>query len=156
MCNNNLQSVEVSFVDLSMMHPQIAIWLADEPSILIECFNTVLLSLPPHLQALKKVVLEEFPNYEQIHADLFIRIRDLPVIDKLRELRSSHLRSLIRTQGVITRRSGVFPQMVYAAFRCGFCGMIVDGIKQATDREIRPDMCVFCQRKGAALFPALF
>ena len=94
------------------------------------------------------MVLEEFPNYEQIHSDLFVRIRDLPVIDKLRELRSSHLRSLIRTQGVITRRSGVFPQMVYAAFRCRFCGMIVDGVKQASEREIRPEMCVFCQRKG--------
>lgn len=38
--------------------------------------------------------------------------------------------------------------MVYAAFRCRFCGMIVDGVKQASDREIRPEMCVFCQRKG--------
>lgn len=102
------------------------------------------------------MVLEEFPNYEQIHSDLFVRIRDLPVIDKLRELRSSHLRSLIRTQGVITRRSGVFPQMVYAAFRCRFCGMIVDGVKQASDREIRPEMCVFCQRKGRCRKSARF
>jgi minichromosomal maintenance factor (ISS) len=47
MCNNNLQSVEVSFVDLSMVQPQIAIWLADEPSILIDCFNTVFLPLSP-------------------------------------------------------------------------------------------------------------
>ena len=41
MCNNNRQSVQVSFVDLSVTQPQIAIWLADEPDTILDCFNMV-------------------------------------------------------------------------------------------------------------------
>lgn len=98
------------------------------------------------------MVLEEFPSYEQIHKDIYVRIQDLPVIDKIRELRASHLGSLIRTQGVITRRTGVFPQMVYTAFRCNFCNKITEGVKQSSEKEVKPEMCVYCQRKGGLEF----
>ena len=36
-----IQSVQVSFVDLSVTQPQIAIWLADEPDTILDCFNMV-------------------------------------------------------------------------------------------------------------------
>ena len=99
-------------------------------------------------QGAKRVVLSEFPSYEEVHKDIYVRFRDFAVLESLRDLRSSSLGKLIRTQGVVTRRTSVFPQMLYVAFRCSFCNQIMEGIKQLPDREVKPDMCVFCQRKG--------
>lgn len=96
-------------------------------------------------------MLDEFPAYEEIHKDLYVRVRDLPVIDKIRDLRASNLGTLVRTTGVVTRRTGVFPQMVYTAFRCAFCNHVMEGVKQTGEKEIKPDMCISCQRKGMFL-----
>lgn len=145
MCNNNRQSFEVSFLHLAGsggVYAQIGDWLMACPDILIDYLN----------EAAKRVVLEELPTYEEIHQDIYIRFRDVSILDKIRDLRSSNLGKLIRTQGVVTRRTGVFPQMVYVAFRCSFCNQIVDGVKQSSDREVKPDCCMFCQRKGGLIF----
>ena len=98
------------------------------------------------------MVLEEFPSYDQIHSDIYVRLRDVSILDRIRDLRSSNLGKMIRTQGVVTRRTGVFPQMVYLAFKCRYCNQITDGIKQTGDREVKPEMCVFCQRKDGLQF----
>lgn len=51
------------------------------------------------------IVAELYPTYSQIHPQIFIRIRDLPVEDKLRDLRQLHLNALVKFRGVITKRS---------------------------------------------------
>ncbi|MEY3441385.1 MAG: minichromosome maintenance protein 2 [Pseudomonadota bacterium] len=33
------------------------------------------------------IVAEVYPDYHKIHSEIFVRIRDLPVEDKLRDLR---------------------------------------------------------------------
>ena len=91
-------------------------------------------------------MLEEFPSYNQIHSDIYVRLRDVSILDKIRDLRSTNLGKMIRTQGVVTRRTGVFPQMVYLAFKCRYCNQITDGIKQTGDREVKPEMCVYSER----------
>lgn len=73
-------------------------------------------------------------------------------MDKIRDLRSVNLGKLIRTQGVVTRRTGVFPQMTYVAFRCSFCKSIMDGVKQLSNKEVKPQVCIYCQRKGGLEF----
>jgi len=45
-----------------------------------------------------------------IHPEIYVRVRDLPVEDKLRDLRQVHLNALIKFKGVVTKRTGVFPQ----------------------------------------------
>jgi DNA replication licensing factor MCM2 len=47
-----------------------------------------------------------------------VRIRDLPVEDKLRDLRQIHLNALIKIKGVVTKRTGVFPELQKIFFRC--------------------------------------
>ena len=98
------------------------------------------------------MVLEEFPSYDQIHSDIYVRLRDVSILDRIRDLRSSNLGKMIRTQGVVTRRTGVFPQMVYLAYKCRYCNQITDGIKQTGDKEVKPEMCVFCQRTDGLQF----
>lgn len=153
MCNNNEQSFEVFYSDLAMFDEftsRVTEFLTEHPDIVLDMLNEVLsfFFVFSHLQGAKRVVLSEFPSYEEVHKDIYVRFRDFAVLESLRDLRSSSLGKLIRTQGVVTRRTSVFPQMLYVAFRCSFCNQIMEGIKQLPDREVKPDMCVFCQRKG--------
>ena len=71
---------------------------------------------------LQKVVTREFPHYGRIAKELHVRIIDLPICDKLRDLRQSDLNSLIRVSGVVTRRSSVSPQIKAHLFECERCG----------------------------------
>ena len=77
MCQNNRQSIEVNFVHISNKQPTLAIWLAEEPASMLPVLNEVAAD----------IVAEVFPDYYKIHPEIFVRIRDLPVEDKLRDLR---------------------------------------------------------------------
>ena len=63
-------------------------------------------------------MLEAYPEYYKIHSEVFIRIKALPVEDKLRDLRQMHLNALIKIRGVVTKRTGVFPELHKIYFRC--------------------------------------
>lgn len=111
MCLNNKQSLEVTFNHLSLKFPTLAIWLAEEPTLILPILNEVALDL----------VGEVYPDYYKIHSEVYIRIKDLPVEDKLRDLRQIHLNALIKIRGVVTKRTGVFPELQKMFFRC-VCG----------------------------------
>lgn len=111
MCEANKQSLEITFVHLSEKYPTLAIWLAEEPKLILPILNTVCY----------EVTLELFPDYSQIHQNIFARIRELPVEDKLRDLRQIHLNALIKIRGVVTKRTGVFPEFAEIYYRCS-CG----------------------------------
>jgi len=113
MCANNRQSLEITFIHLSLRYPFLAIWLAEEPSLMLPMLNEVAL----------EVTLELFSEYYNIHSTIFARIRDLPVEDKLRDLRQIHLNALIKIRGVVTKRTGVFPEYNKIFYRCQ-CGDI--------------------------------
>ena len=63
-------------------------------------------------------ILIYYPAYERIHSEVHVRITDLPTTASLRELRRSNLNKLVRVAGVVTRRTGVFPQLKYVKFDC--------------------------------------
>jgi DNA replication licensing factor MCM2 len=88
--------------------PTLAIWLAEEPAQMIPMFNVVALEL----------VTEMFPDYPNTHSHIFVRIDNLPVEDKLRELRQVHLNALVKFRGVVTKRTGVFPEYSEMYFTC--------------------------------------
>ena len=108
MCSNNKQSLEITFIHLSQRYPTLAIWLAEEPSLMLPVLNEVAL----------EVTLELFPDYSQIHNIIYARIKELPVEDKLRDLRQIHLNALIKIRGVVTKRTGVFPEYSRIFYRC--------------------------------------
>lgn len=53
MCQNNLQSLEIVFTNLSQMNPTLAIWLAEEPALMLPILNEVA----------KDLVSEVYPDY---------------------------------------------------------------------------------------------
>ncbi len=77
MCQANEQSLQIVYNDLSNKLPTLAIWLAEEPALVLPILN----------QTTMDVLLELYPDYESVHNSVFVRIRDLPVEDKLRDLR---------------------------------------------------------------------
>lgn len=104
------------------------------------------------LDLLSEVVMEcvliYFPEYDNIHSEVHARITDLPTSLSLRDLRRQHLNTLVRVSGVVTRRSGVFPQLKYVKFDCKKCGGVLGPFYQDTGRELKINYCPQCESRG--------
>jgi DNA replication licensing factor MCM2 len=118
----------VSYLHLSQREPMLAIWVADAPADMLEIFN----------QVAKQEALKLYPAYEAIVKDIFVRITELPILDQIRDIRQAHLNCLIKIAGVVTRRTGVFPQLQEVMYNCGKCGFIVGPIFQQKGGEVGP------------------
>jgi len=134
----NSESLEVSFLHLTDSKAILAYFLANCPSAMLPIFDEVALD----------VILLAFPHYMRIHAEVHVRITELPTSYTLRDLRQSHLDALVRVSGVVTRRSGVFPQLKYVKFDCNKCGEVLGPFYQEAASEIRISFCSTCNSKG--------
>ncbi|KAK3996700.1 DNA replication licensing factor mcm2 [Cladorrhinum sp. PSN332] len=134
----NAESLEVSYEHLSTSKAILAYFLANAPSEMLKLFDEVAMD----------VVLLHYPDYERIHAEIHVRIFDLPVHYTLRQLRQSHLNCLVRVSGVVTRRTGVFPQLKYVKFDCGKCGVTLGPFQQESNVEVKISYCQSCQSRG--------
>jgi len=134
----NAESLEVSFDHLAEQKATLAYWLANTPTEMLKIFDQVAM----------EVVLLHYPDYERIHAEIHVRITDVPVQYTLRQLRQSHLNSLVRVSGVVTRRSGVFPQLKYVKFDCTKCGTTLGPFHQDSNVEVKISFCQNCQSRG--------
>lgn len=94
------------------------------------------------------VILLFYPEYTRIHAEVHVRITELPTSYTLRDLRQVHLDALVRVSGVVTRRTGVFPQLKYVKFDCGKCGEVLGPFYQDAAAEIKISFCSGCSSKG--------
>ena len=93
-------------------------------------------------------ILIYYPAYERIHSEVHVRITDLPTTASLRELRRSNLNKLVRVAGVVTRRTGVFPQLKYVKFDCRKCGAVLGPFYQDSTKEVKISYCPNCEGKG--------
>ncbi len=134
----NSESLEVSYDHLSTSKAILAYFLANAPSEMLKLFDEVAM----------EVVLYHYPDYERIHSEIHVRITELPVHYTLRQLRQSHLNCLVRVSGVVTRRSGVFPQLKYVKFDCTKCGITLGPFQQESNAEVRLSYCQMCQSRG--------
>ncbi|GAA5930534.1 hypothetical protein JCM1841_003160 [Sporobolomyces salmonicolor] len=134
----NSESLEVSFLHLTDSKAILAYFLANCPSSMLPLFDEVALD----------VILLAFPHYTRIHAEVHVRITELPTSYTLRDLRQSHLDALVRVSGVVTRRSGVFPQLKYVKFDCTKCGEVLGPFYQDATSEIRISFCSGCNSRG--------
>lgn len=138
MCAGNKQSLEVTYTHLSEKSPTLALWIAEQPGIIIPLLNEVAFN----------VVTELYPSYEEIHSDVYVKIRDLPVEDRLRDLRQVHLRGLVKIKGVITKRTNVFPQLKKMFFICAKCGDHKGPFVQNSAAEVHLGTCGVCHSNG--------
>lgn len=134
----NAESLEVSYEHLSESKAILAYFMANAPAEMLKSFDQVAMD----------VVLLHYPDYERIHSEIHVRIFDLPVHYTLRQLRQSHLNCLVRVGGVVTRRSGVFPQLKYVKFDCTKCGVTLGPFQQESNVEVKISFCQNCQSRG--------
>lgn len=138
MCEANGESLVINYTHLCEEHPVLAIFVADAPMEVIEIFD----------KAAQDVVLEAFPSYDKIRPEIHVRISNLPVSDVIRDIRELHLNALIKVSGVVTRRTGVYPQLKLVRYTCDKCNFLSAPVTQDTMRETAPTMCPECQSKG--------
>ena len=62
--------------------------------------------------------------------------------------RQEHLGKLVRVSGVVTRRTGVFPQLQQVKYDCAKCAYVLGPFFQGGEREITPTSCPNCQSHG--------
>ena len=79
---------------------------------------------------------------------IHVRIEGLPIQDSLRDLRQTHLNALIKTSGVVTRRTTVMPQLSLVKYNCVKCGFVTGAYMQNGDQAVTPGNCAECQSKG--------
>lgn len=134
----NAESLEVSYDHLSSSKAILAYFLANAPTEVLKIFDQVAMD----------VTLLHYPDYERIHSEIHVRISDLPVHYTLRQLRQTHLNCLVRVTGVVTRRTGVFPQLKYVRFNCTKCGVTLGPFQQESNAEVKISYCQECQSRG--------
>lgn len=135
----NSESLEVSFMHLAESKAILAFFLANSPASILPIFDEVAFD----------VVLMYYPSYDRIHPEIHVRIADLPATTTLRELRQANLNTLVRVSGVVTRRSGVFPQLKYVKFDCLNCGEVLGPFPQKdASKEVKVSFCPNCEKRG--------
>jgi DNA replication licensing factor MCM2 len=128
----------VSYLHLAVSKPILAYFLTNCPAAMLAIFDEVALN----------AILVYYPSYKRIHSEVHVRIADLPLSTSLRDLRRSNLNNLVRVSGVVTRRSGVFPQLKYVKFDCRKCGAVLGPFYQDASREVKISYCPNCEGKG--------
>jgi len=135
MCSENMESIEVSYLDVEQESGDLVRLLNQHAEQTIEVMNA----------ALEKVVRVHFPNYHMIKPKVHARITGLPVVEGIRALRNNHLGKLVRVSGVVTRRSGVFPHYSIMKFNCLKCKSVFGPFIASV---FKPKHCFECQSKG--------
>lgn len=134
----NSESLEINFRHLAESKAILALFLAKCPEEMLKIFDVV---------AMEATELH-YPDYNRIHSEIHVRISDFPTIHSLRELREVNLSTLIRVTGVVTRRTGIFPQLKYIRFNCLKCGTVLGPFFQDSNEEIKMSFCTNCKSKG--------
>eukprot|EP00735_Rhodelphis_limneticus_P001205 TRINITY_DN1177_c0_g1::TRINITY_DN1177_c0_g1_i1::g.17246::m.17246 TRINITY_DN1177_c0_g1::TRINITY_DN1177_c0_g1_i1::g.17246 ORF type:complete len:897 (-),score=274.08,sp/P49736/MCM2_HUMAN/51.94/0.0,MCM/PF00493.18/7.3e-136,MCM2_N/PF12619.3/1.8e-27,MCM2_N/PF12619.3/3.4e+03,MCM_N/PF14551.1/6.2e-16,MCM_N/PF14551.1/9.3e+02,Mg_chelatase/PF01078.16/14,Mg_chelatase/PF01078.16/9.4e-06,AAA_5/PF07728.9/0.00084,AAA_3/PF07726.6/6.3e+03,AAA_3/PF07726.6/2.2e+03,AAA_3/PF07726.6/0.0019,AAA_3/PF07726.6/4.6e+03,AAA/PF len=137
MARMNSQTLEITYIHLGQL-AVLAIWIADAPKSMLEIFDEVAMD----------TTLLLFPQYKNIHDHIYVRIRALSVDDSLRGLRRVHLNTLVKVRGVVTRRTGVFPQLQLVKYDCAKCNAVLGPFVQTADTEITGFRCMECQSRG--------
>lgn len=139
MTRENDMSFPLSYTHLSRVYDSVlALWLVDAPDSVIELLE----------EAANYFTFKLYPHYRKVHSTIFVRISDLPLCDPIRDFRQLHMNVLVRVEGVVIRRSPVYPQMYAVKYDCIRCSFIVGPIYQRGDKEQRVSMCPSCHSKG--------
>ncbi|KAJ2655956.1 MCM DNA helicase complex subunit [Coemansia sp. RSA 1200] len=135
---SNGESLEVTYTHLARARPLLAYFLGNAPREMLRIMDDVAMD----------AVLTMFPDYARIRSEIHVRVAELPTTSSLRDLRQAQLGTLVRVSGVVSRRTGVFPQLKYVKFDCGKCGAVLGPFYQDAHSEVRVSMCANCQSRG--------
>jgi DNA replication licensing factor MCM2 len=131
LCLQNRESLEVKFAHLAKQYAILAIYIIDAPKEMLEIFDRVA----------RLVILRLYPDYDRIHAQIHVRMTELPVLDTLRGIRHTHLNGMITVRGVVTRRTSVLPEQAVVEYNCKTCGFTIGPVAVAKDKPAPTFQC---------------
>ncbi|TID26143.1 hypothetical protein CANINC_002838 [Pichia inconspicua] len=134
----NSESLEVSFAHLLSSKAILADFLRQCPEEMLKIFDVV---------AMEATEIH-YSDYTKIHSEIHVRITEYNDLLNLRDLRQSHLNSLVKLRGVVTRRTGIFPQLKYIKFDCPACKTVLGPFFQDSNQEIKIRYCSNCEYRG--------
>lgn len=134
----NSESLEVSFAHLLSSKAILADFLRQCPEEMLKIFDVV---------AMEATEIH-YSDYTRIHSEIHVRITEYNDLINLRDLRQSHLNNLIKLRGVVTRRTGIFPQLKYIKFDCPACKTVLGPFFQDSNQEIKIRYCSNCEYRG--------
>lgn len=70
----------------------------------------------------------------------------LPTVHRIRDVRTSHIGSLLSIMGTVTRTSEVRPELHSACFTCDICGLLIEGVEQVF-KYTEPTSCPSCDNQ---------
>ena len=139
MARENKCSFEVHYPHLIQVYDSIfAEWFLDCPEEMFALFNEVANFL---------VYKHLFVHYSSIHASIRVKIAGLPCVDPIRNFRQAHMGLLVRVEGVVTRRSPVYPELLVAYYDCTKCRGLIGPI-YVKGRESKVSQCPHCHSRG--------
>ncbi|KAK6456849.1 DNA replication licensing factor, MCM6 component [Scheffersomyces xylosifermentans] len=72
---------------------------------------------------------------------------NLPTINRIRDIRTSKIGSLMSISGTVTRTSEVRPELFRASFTCDMCSAVIEGIEQVF-KYTEPTSCPSCENQS--------
>ncbi|BBN03861.1 DNA replication licensing factor MCM2 [Marchantia polymorpha subsp. ruderalis] len=138
MVSANSSSLELDYEQWIHTYPMLAVWLADAPEAMLEIME----------EETVKFVMKHHQKYSMLHERIHLRVGKLPIEDQIRNIRQIHLNTLVKISGVVTRRSGVFPQLQQVKYDCSKCGAVLGPFFQNYSTEIKVGSCPECQSRG--------
>eukprot|EP00916_Digyalum_oweni_P003537 GHVL01006361.1.p1 GENE.GHVL01006361.1~~GHVL01006361.1.p1 ORF type:complete len:890 (+),score=173.34 GHVL01006361.1:21-2690(+) len=120
---------------------QLPAWLTEHP-------RSILAILDRSLAELMKKMYNNFFD-QNPDVEVKVRVENLSLSDSLRGLRTAMIGKLVQVTGVVTRRTGVHPQLRRVVMACVKCSAQTDPIDTYnSDEPIRPGKCATCQQPG--------
>ena len=138
MCEAESQTLEIDFNHLVAANATLGYFLGNAPAQILPIFDAVAM----------EVTLTGFEDYDQICSEIHVRVANVPHSEALRDLRQTHLNTLVKVTGVVTRRTAVYPQLRYVKYDCVPCGATLGPFYQDPERELTLKRCSNCQAKG--------
>jgi len=131
------KSILIDYIQFTTVNPTLGLWIADAPKPMLKILN----------RSARMILIELYPDNNNVTSEIHVRFHNVPISDTLRNIRNIHLNSLIRVFGVVTRCTGVFPQLLTAKLVCGNCGYETGPIQNYFEVDTKPIACPNCQKR---------
>jgi len=142
MAEDNQRHLEVRFDHLQRWSPPLALWLSEHPVEILPLLNETLMEEAEKRFGTYKLLRQKEEN------ELRVAVHQFPITEQVRELCTKHLNKVVKVNGVVTKRNGVFNQVKRLYLRCAKCNFPSGPFDVQEDKGFKPGSCIECQSKG--------
>ncbi|AFP65626.1 minichromosome maintenance component complex 2-like protein (nucleomorph) [Chroomonas mesostigmatica CCMP1168] len=129
----------ISFLHLVIGDPLLAIWLIDEPQEILKIFQ----------ECCNDIIKDIFYPISEAKGLFYVQIFELPIFDRLKNLRNKKMNSLVKIQGVVVSKTDVYPHLKFFKLFCLKCFELQKTIYALKEnKKIMFTSCFSCKANG--------